>query len=133
MRVLIGHGDGLGPGDYSYKFLKKVFASNICQWLFARIHPNLGLWIADKWSRSSRIANNSKEKFLGEEQEWLAVYAKEVLLKEHFDYFIFGHRHLPLEIKLNDKSTYVNLGEWVHHRTYAQWNEDGIVLKKFEA
>ena len=133
MRVLIGHGDGLGPGDYSYKFLKKVFASTICQWLFARIHPNLGLWIADKWSRSSRIANDSKEKFLGEEQEWLAVYAKEVLLKEHFDYFIFGHRHLPLEIKLNDKSTYVNLGEWVHHRTYAQWNEDGIVLKKFEA
>ena len=133
MRVLIGHGEGLGPGDYSYKFLKKVFASTICQWLFARIHPNLGLWIADKWSRSSRIANDSKEKFLGEEQEWLAVYAKEVLLKEHFDYFIFGHRHLPLEIKLNDKSTYVNLGEWVHHRTYAQWNEDGIVLKKFEA
>lgn len=132
MKVLIGHGDGLGPGDYSYKFLKKVFASKLCQWLFARIHPNLGLWIADKWSRSSRIANDSKEKFLGEKQEWLAIYAKEVLGKEHFDYFIFGHRHLPLEIKLNDKSTYINLGEWVHHRTYAKWSDAGIVLKKFE-
>lgn len=132
-RVLIGHGDGLGPGDYFYKFLKKVFASKICQWLFARIHPNLGLWIADKWSRSSRIANDSKENYLGEEQEWLAIYAKEILQKEHFDYFIFGHRHLPLDIKLSDKSTYINLGEWVHHRTYAQWNTDGIFLKKFEA
>jgi len=132
MKVMIGHGDGLGPGDYSYKFLKKVFASKICQWLFARIHPNLGLWIADKWSRSSRIANDSKEQYLGEKQEWLAIYAKEILAKEHFDYFIFGHRHLPLEIKLNDKSIYINLGEWVHHRTYAKWNDQGIVLKKFE-
>ncbi len=131
-RVMIGHGDGLGPGDYSYKFLKKIFASKICQWLFARIHPNLGMWIADKWSRSSRIANDNKEQFLGEEKEWLAIYAKEILEKEHFDYFIFGHRHLPLEIKLNEKSLYINLGEWVHHRTYAQWNAQGITLKKFE-
>lgn len=131
-KILIGHGDGLGPGDYSYKFLKKVFASKICQWLFARIHPNLGLWIADKWSRSSRIANDSKEQFLGEENEWLAIYAKEVLQKEHIDYFIFGHRHLPLDIKLNERSKYVNLGEWVHHRTYAQCNSEGVFLKKFE-
>jgi len=131
-KVFIGHGDGLGPGDYSYKFLKKVFASKLCQWLFARIHPNLGLWIADKWSRSSRIANDSKEQFLGEEQEWLAIYSKEVLTKEHFDYFVFGHRHLPLDIMLNEKSKYINLGEWVHHRTYAQFNEEGIFLKKFE-
>lgn len=131
-KVFIGHGDGLGPGDYSYKMLKKIFASKLCQWLFARIHPNLGLWIADKWSRSSRIANDSKEKYLGEEHEWLAIYAKEVLAKEHFDYFIFGHRHLPLDINLNDKSKYINLGEWVHHRTYAQLNTDGIFLKKFE-
>ena len=131
-KVLIGHGDGLGPGDYSYKFLKKVFASKTCQWLFARIHPNLGLWIADKWSRSSRIANDSKEKFLGEENEWLAIYAKEILQKEHYDYFIFGHRHLPLDIKLNERSAYINLGEWVHNRTYAQWSSEGIFLKKFE-
>lgn len=131
-KVLIGHGDGLGPGDYSYKLLKKIFASKLCQWLFARIHPNLGIWIADKWSRSSRIANDSKEQFLGDDKEWLAIYAKEVLQKEHFDYFIFGHRHLPLEITLQENSRYINLGEWVHHRTYAKWNADGIKLLKFE-
>ncbi len=131
-KVFIGHGDGLGPGDYSYKFLKKVFASKLCQWLFARIHPNLGIWIADKWSRSSRISNDSKEQFLGEEKEWLAIYAKEVLAKEHFDYFIFGHRHLPLNIQLKENSRYINLGEWVHHQTYARWNEHGIELLTFE-
>ncbi len=43
-RLLVGHGDGLGPGDNMYKLLKKVFNNSICQWLFARIHPNLGIY-----------------------------------------------------------------------------------------
>ena len=132
-KVMIGHGDGLGPGDYSYKFLKRVFASKICQWLFARIHPNLGMWVADKWSRSSRLANDNKEKFLGEENEWLAVYCREQLQREHYDLFIFGHRHLPLDIRLNDQSRYINLGEWVHHRTYLKLSEQGAELKKYQS
>lgn len=132
-KVMIGHGDGLGPGDYSYKILKKVFASKVCQWLFARIHPNLGMWVADKWSRSSRLANDNKEKFLGEENEWLAVYCREQLLREHYDLFIFGHRHLPLDIRLNDQSRYINLGEWVHHRTYLKLSEQGAELKKYQS
>jgi UDP-2,3-diacylglucosamine hydrolase len=132
-KVMIGHGDGLGPGDYSYKILKKVFASKVCQWLFARIHPNLGMWVADKWSRSSRLANDSKEKFLGEENEWLAVYCREQLQREHYDLFIFGHRHLPLDIRLNDQSRYINLGEWVHHRTYLKLSEQGAELKKYQS
>lgn len=132
-KIMIGHGDGLGPGDYSYKFLKKVFASKVCQWLFARIHPNLGMWIADKWSRSSRIANESKEQFLGEENEWLAIYCKEQLMKDHYDLFIFGHRHLPLDIRLTEQSRYINLGEWVYHRTYVKLSEQGAELKKYQA
>jgi UDP-2,3-diacylglucosamine hydrolase len=131
-KFYIGHGDGLGPGDFSYKILKKIFASKICQWLFARIHPNLGLWIANKWSKSSRIANDKKEQFLGEENEWLAIYSKEVLQKEHFDYFIFGHRHLPLDIKLNEKSRYINLGEWIHFNSYAVFDGQELYLKYFE-
>lgn len=131
-KFLIGHGDGLGPGDYQYKLLKRFFASKTCQWLFARIHPNLAMWIADHWSRSSRAANDKKEVFLGEEHEWLAIYCREVLQKEHFDYFIFGHRHLPLDIRLTENSRYINLGEWINYNSYAVFDGNELKLQYFE-
>src|SRR4030095_11089064 len=118
-KFYIAHGDGLGPGDYGYKFIKKVFASRVCQWLFARIHPNLEISIARYWSGKSRIApGRNDETYLGDEKEYLVVHSKEILAKEHFDYLIFGHRHLPLDIPL-DKSRYINLGDWVRYFTYA--------------
>jgi UDP-2,3-diacylglucosamine hydrolase len=58
----IGHGDGLGPHDKGYKFIKKIFSNKLCQWLFARVHPNLGISIAEYWSQKSRIANGQKMK-----------------------------------------------------------------------
>lgn len=132
-KIYIGHGDGLGPGDYKYKFLKRFFASAFCQWAFARLHPNFGIWLATISSRKSRAVGGKKdEQFLGEENEWLAVYAKEVLQKEHFDYFIFGHRHLPLIIKLTDNSTYYNLGEWLKSYTFLEIDNETISMKKWE-
>lgn len=131
-KFYIGHGDGLGPGDRGYKFLKKIFASPICQWLFERLHPNFGIWLADLSSKKSRAATGSDdEKFLGEENEWLAIYAKAYLQKEHIDYFIFGHRHLPLEIKLGENSTYINLGEWINYTTYAVFDGEKLKLETF--
>ncbi|MCB9173328.1 MAG: UDP-2,3-diacylglucosamine diphosphatase [Flavobacteriales bacterium] len=132
-KFLIGHGDGLGPGDYGYKFIKKVFANRLCQWAFARLHPNLGMGIANYWSHKSRKVNAGyDEKFLGEENEWLAIFAKDYLKKEHIDYFIFGHRHLPFEIKLNEKSTYMNLGEWINYNSYAVFDGEKLSLKYFK-
>jgi UDP-2,3-diacylglucosamine hydrolase len=132
-KFYIGHGDGLGPGDHGYKFIKKVFANSACQWLFARLHPNFGIWLADYFSRKSRVATGTTdEKFLGEENEWLVVYSKEKLKSEHFDFFVFGHRHLPLDIKINDTSRYVNLGEWINHNTYAVFDGTDLHLKKYE-
>lgn len=129
----IGHGDGLGPGDHGYKFIKKVFASKVCQWLFARLHPNLGISIADYWSRKSRIATGTvDEKFLGEEKEWLVIHSKELLEKKHYDYLIFGHRHLPLDIKLDDKSRYINLGEWIQYNSYGVFDGKELKLEYFE-
>lgn len=126
----IGHGDGLGPGDKGYKFLKKVFASPVCQWLFARLHPNFGIWLADLSSKKSRSATGSTdEKFLGEENEWLAIYSKEYLKKEHIDYFVFGHRHLPIELKVGDTSTYYNIGEWINYNTYLVFDGTDCELK----
>lgn len=130
---LIGHGDGLGPGDYGYKFLKKVFASKLCQWLFARFHPNFGIWLANRSSGYSRSTTGDKDSvFLGEDKEWLIVYCKEYLKKSHKDFFVFGHRHLPLNIDLGNGSTYINLGEWMNHYTYAVFENDTLVLKAFE-
>jgi len=82
----IGHGDGLGPGDKGYKFIKKVFASPLCQWLFARLHPNFGIWLANRSSGYSRsVTGDSDRVFLGEENEWLIIYCKEILLKKHYE------------------------------------------------
>lgn len=132
-KIYIGHGDGLGPGDHGYKFIKKVFANKFCQWLFARIHPNLGIRIAQYWSRKSRKVNQTKDLvFEGEDKEWLVQYCKEVLATEHFDYFIFGHRHLPLNIQLKPNSHYINLGDWISHYTYAVFENDTIELKEFK-
>jgi UDP-2,3-diacylglucosamine hydrolase len=132
-RMLVGHGDGLGHGDFTYKLLKKFFNSGICQWLFARLHPNLGIWIAKVWSRQSRISNNAREeKFSGEENEFLLAYCKELEKQDHHDFYIFGHRHLPLDLKVGENSRYINLGEWVHFNTYAVLSNDSMELKTFE-
>lgn len=132
-KFYLGHGDGLGPGDKGYKFIKKVFANPFCQWLFERLHPNFAIRMANYWSNKSRLSNGSEEeKFLGEENEWLAIYAKQILEKDHFDYFIFGHRHIPLNIKLNNNSTYINLGEWVNHNSYAVFDGNQLELKYFK-
>ena len=134
MNFFIGHGDGLGPGDHGYKFIKKVFANRFCQWLFARLHPNLGIPLALYFSRKSRIATGTTdEKFLGDDREWLVIYSKEILMTQHFDYFIFGHRHLPIDLKVGEKSRYVNLGEWINYNTFGVFDGSDLKLEKFES
>ena len=133
-RFLIGHGDGLGPGDHRYKFMKKVFRNKFSQWLFGTLHPSAGIGLADYFSRKSRAATGSgDEHFLGEDKEWLILYCKELLEKKHFDFFIFGHRHLPIEFKLNDQSTYINLGDWIKYNSYAVFENENITLKYYES
>ena len=132
-QIFLAHGDGLGPGDLGYKLIKKVFASKICQWLFARLHPNFGIGIAQFWSRKSRIANQEKpDPFLGKEKEWLVSYCKRKQNEMDIDYFVFGHRHLPLEIDIDKKTKYINLGDWIHHNSYAVFDEEELTLKYFK-
>ena len=95
-KFLIGHGDGLGPGDKGYKFIKKIFRNKFCQWLFGALHPSWGMALANFFSKKSREATGTADQhFLGEDNEWLIQYCKEVMKTEQYDYFIFGHRHLP--------------------------------------
>jgi len=131
-KLFIGHGDGLGPGDYGYKFIKKIFSNKFCQWLFARLHPNFGIGMANFWSKKSRTSNAIKETFLGEDQEWLLIYSKEIAVKQpDINYFIFGHRHLPLDIRIHETARYVNLGEWINFYSYACLKDGELLLEYF--
>ena len=128
---MIGHGDGLGPGDNGYKFIKKIFSNKVCQWFFARLHPNFGIWLAKYFSGKSRIANGlTDEKFMGEEKEKLIQYIKATEKHAHHDFYIFGHRHLPLDMQIGE-ARYLNLGEWVKYNTYAVWDGERLELKSF--
>jgi UDP-2,3-diacylglucosamine hydrolase len=130
-KFYLHHGDGLGPGDTKYKFLKKIFRSNLCQWLFARIHPNLGIGIAGAWSRKSRRVGDRTDHLRFYQHEWLVTYSKDVLKKTYYDYLIFGHRHLPIDTALGT-SRYINLGEWLHACTFAVFDGKSLELKHFE-
>ena len=133
-KYLIGHGDGNGPGDVKYKVLKKIFRNSFCQWMFARIHPNFGIGIASYFSKSSRAATGNEDSlFKGVENERLYHFCQEYIKNEPVDCFIFGHRHLPLDMQVAESSRYINLGEWLSQNTSLRISEEGLHLFQFEA
>lgn len=131
-KFLIGHGDGLGPGDKGFKRMKKVFTNPFAKWLYRWLHPDLGVPLAQYFSvKNKAISGEEDVEFLGEEKEWLIQYCRQKLEAQHYDYFIFGHRHLPLNIQLNQKSTYLNLGDWINFYTYGEFDGKDLHLKKW--
>ncbi len=122
----------LGPKDYTYKLLKRIFANPVCQWLFARIHPNLGIGLAGWWSRRSRISNTLKDEVFKGDDEWLLTFCRKMEQDTPHNYYVFGHRHLPLDIQLNERARYINLGEWVNYYTYAVFDGQQLTLEHFE-
>lgn len=128
---LIAHGDGLGPGDRGYKIIKSIFSNKICQWLFARLHPNFGIGLANYFSKKSRKHSINEDKFLGEDKEWLIQYSLEKLKEKHFDFFIFGHRHFPIIVDLPLESKYINLGEWISHNSFVEFDGEKCIMKTY--
>ncbi|RYD78836.1 MAG: UDP-2,3-diacylglucosamine diphosphatase, partial [Sphingobacteriales bacterium] len=113
--------------------MKKVFRHPVSKWLFGILPPYVGIGMANYFSRKSRAKTGTVDEiFLGEENEWLIIYSKEVLQQQHYDYFIFGHRHLPLDIKLNSNSRYINLGEWIKYDSYAVFDGHTVELKYYK-
>jgi UDP-2,3-diacylglucosamine hydrolase len=132
-KYFLAHGDGLGPGDFGYKLLIGTFRNKILQWMFARLHPNFALWLGKTWSKHSRYAKGIvAEEFAGEEGELQIKFAKQTLKKEHYDFFIFGHRHIPYDILLGEKARVINLGDWIYSFTYGQLDEKGFELKQYK-
>ncbi len=142
-KFLIGHGDGLGPGDHGYKRMKKIFRNPFCKWLFGILPPVAGMGLAHSLSRRSRIQTGKTEEiFLGEEKEWLLQYSKQMAQKKPIDYFVFGHRHLPIDYSLGltspqgtgskvTSSRYINLGDWIRYFTYAVFDGQEMKLKSY--
>lgn len=139
-RFFISHGDGLGSYEKGYNIIKSIFENKFCQRLFSGLHPYFGIKIAHFWSRKSRKTSSENNGFKGAENEWLFKFAKTVLEKEHIDYFVFGHRHLPLDLSLNGEenessngvSRYINLGDWITHNSYACFDGKELELKYFK-
>ncbi len=129
----VGHGDGLGPHDKGYKRMKKLFTNPVAKWFFRWLHPDIGVRLAQYFSvKNKLISGDDDAEFLGEDKEWLVQYAKRKLESKHYDHFIFGHRHLPLEINLGKNSKYTNLGDWITYYTYAVFDGEKLSLKKYD-
>ena len=130
---LIGHGDGLGPHDKGYKRMKKVFTFPLFKWMFKWLHPDLGVRLGQYMSVKNKLISGDEDaKFLGEDNEWLVQYCKRKLEIKHYDYFVFGHRHLPLDIKLSDNSNYINLGDWINYYTFGVFDKETLHLKEYK-
>ncbi len=129
---MIGHGDGLGPDDKSYKIMKKIFQNKISQRIFSFLHPRIGISLAGFLSRQSRNSNDGDD-YRGEDEERLVLYCKYKLTKRHYDYFVFGHRHIPLSIRVGENSLYVNTGDWIKNFSYAVYDGKNLKLEYFSS
>jgi UDP-2,3-diacylglucosamine hydrolase len=131
-KFFIAHGDGLGPGDRGYKLLKWAFRNKVFQWLFSRLHPNFSMWLGKSWSKNSRYSKGIvAEEFAGEKELQL-IFARDTLKHTYYDYFIFGHRHIPFDLKIENTSRIINLGDWIYSFTYAVFDGNKLELKQFE-
>ncbi len=131
-KIFVGHGDGLGPGDYTYKFIRKVFRNRVCQRLFGSLHPNVGLGLMKYFSNRSREKSFGKEDFISFDEEWLVQFCESFPNKHEVDYFVFGHRHIPMDYRLkSSNSRYINLGDSLYHYTYGVLKESGFSLLSY--
>lgn len=129
----VGHGDGYGKGDLMYKLLKVVFEGKIPRFLFGRVlHPNLGMYLGNLWAKHSWQKHNKEDRpkdFISHENERLVEYAKKIEAEKHHDYYIFGHIHNAIEVKIAQNSTYFNLGDWIVFNSYVVFDGEKAELK----
>ena len=130
----IAHGDGLGDPDKKFKFLKWMFHNRTCQRLLNAFHPRWGMWLGLNWAKHSRLkhADGKEPPYMGENREHLVLFTKDYI-KSHpnIDYFIYGHRHIELDLMLSRKSRMMIIGDWIWQFTYVVYDGEHIFLEEY--
>jgi UDP-2,3-diacylglucosamine hydrolase len=126
----LAHGEGLGTTNPGYKVLLALFRNRPLRAIYSTLHPSVGMWLGHKWSYDSRLGKGISLDFMGEEKEELFIHSKKILETEHIDYFIYGHRHLPMTYKLSQGAILTILGDWVTNGSFAEWDGKELTLKK---
>jgi UDP-2,3-diacylglucosamine hydrolase len=121
-RLYVVHGDGLAHSDAWLRFTRKIFESRFNNMLFRLLHPDIGIALANYWSRKS--AEKGENKFY---DEYLKLATSK--LKEGFDAFIYGHTHKPNLQVLSEGKFMINVGDWLTNFTYLSFTSDGFDLK----
>jgi len=130
----LAHGDGLDGSEKHYLILRSIFHNKVCQKLFAAIHPRWGIAFGQEWARRSRLKHEVVEGFFdGPEKDGMYSFSKEYMKSNpDTDYFIYGHRHIDVDLMLNEKSRFIILGDWVTKYTYGEFDGTALVIKHFQ-
>ncbi len=130
----LAHGDGLGDPDAKFRFLRRIFHSRTCQILFNALHPRWSMWLGLTWAKHSRLkrADGKEPPYMGEDKEYLVRYAREYMQGHRdIDYFLFGHRHIELDLALSRKTRMMILGDWITQFTYAVFDGEHLFLEEY--
>jgi len=129
---LIGHGCDVSPENLTDHLHNFIFENRLLRVLYASLHPRWGVSLGKNWSKSSRSRNCIVTPYTGVEKELIYQYAKKKLTVKHYDFFIFGHRHLAMDLRLNENSRYINTGDWVENDTYAVFDGKDVTLHSYQ-
>jgi UDP-2,3-diacylglucosamine hydrolase len=131
-KFFLAHGDGLGDKSRSFRFIRYLFHNQLCRKAFACLHPRWALALAHKWSYHSRLTGDMVG-YLGEDKEYLVQFAKEHLkVAPNINFFIFGHRHILLDLMLSSSSRIIILGDWLTYFSYGVFDGESFTLEIFE-
>ena len=131
----IAHGDGLGDPSLMFRFLRSFFRNKFCQRLYKTIHPRLTVPFGYAWSNHNRRKKigSEGENYLGEDKEYLVEFSKKYRLSHPIDYFVYGHRHIILDLSIDDdKSRVIILGDWIDKFSYGVWDGTLFSIEVFQ-
>jgi UDP-2,3-diacylglucosamine hydrolase len=130
----LAHGDGLGDPNKSFKVIRSIFHNRLCQHLFSALHPRWGMWFGLTWAKHSRLTHEAEgaPAFMGEEREHLILYTKKYIqYHSNVDVFIYGHRHIEVDLQLTKKARVIILGDWISQFSYVVWDGDHLLMQQY--